>query len=71
MASKSPQRLNPRFVRIDGASQLTSINERLLGDKAWRLRYGVPHVYAGGVLLFPVTALERWLTKRASQRSAR
>ena len=39
------------------------ISERLLAE--WTRRGLVPHIKIGGVILYPVTALRRWLQQRA------
>ncbi len=64
-----PEPLTPCLaLRPREAAAALGVSERTLWD--WTRRGAVPHVRRGKTILYPVTALTRWLDEQATARAA-
>jgi excisionase family DNA binding protein len=59
LLSPSPPVITPLSVRPKEAARALGISERLLWS--WTQNHQIPHVRVGGVVLYPVEELQRWL----------
>jgi excisionase family DNA binding protein len=55
----APPAITPLSVRPREAARALGISERLLWS--WTQHHQIPHVRVGGVVLYPVEELQRWL----------